>query len=143
MADTVRCQVSKLDGALRSGDVIVANSPAAGGSHLPDITVITPVFDEAAADGAPPLFYCASRGHHADVGGSTPGSMPADSTHLVEEGAVLDAFLLVKRGVFDEEGITALLNSPALAPPPADKPSTTLSGCRNMRDVLSDLRAQV
>ena len=145
MADTVRAQVEKTRAYLAAGDVIVANDPNSGGSHLPDITVITPVFPEGSVrgDGATPTFYCASRGHHSDVGGSTPGSMPADSTALVEEGAVIDAFLLVKDGVFDEEGIAELLRSPARAQPPVDKPSTVLSGCRNMSDVLSDLKAQV
>jgi len=140
MADTVRCQVEKLKGRLSVGDVIVANNPASGGSHLPDITVITPVF----AEGAPakePIFYCASRGHHADVGGSTPGSMPSDSCCLVEEGAVVDAFLLVKKGVFDEEGITELLMAPAKVP--RGENEAPLSGCRNLTDVLSDLKAQV
>ena len=78
MADTVRAQVAKLEGTLAPGDVIAANHPAAGGSHLPDITVITPVFAEgaAAAAGQRPLFYCASRGHHADVGGRRRGRCP-------------------------------------------------------------------
>ena len=145
MADTVRAQVAKLEGTLAPGDVIAANHPAAGGSHLPDITVITPVFAEgaAAAAGQRPLFYCASRGHHADVGGSTPGSMPADSTTLAEEGAVFDAFLLVKRGAFDEAGARALLAAPADAAPPVEKPHLRLAGCRNVTDVLSDLKAQV
>lgn len=145
MADTVRVQVGKLEGKLQPGDVIVANDPSGGGSHLPDITVITPVFPEGAtaSDDSKPMFYCASRGHHADVGGSTPGSMPADSTTLVEEGAVIDAFLLVKGGVFDEAGIVDILNSPAQCAPPADKPNIQLAGCRNMSDVLSDLKAQV
>ncbi|CAE8631214.1 unnamed protein product [Polarella glacialis] len=153
MADTVRAQVSKLAGRFAPGDVIVANDPTAGGSHLPDITVITPVF---AADlgvlslsgwegnnNNKPLFFCASRGHHADVGGSTPGSMPADSTSLAEEGAVINAFLLVKQGVFDEEGIIDLLNEPARRQAPSDKPGMKLAACRNMTDVVSDLKAQV
>mmetsp|Transcript_13778 Transcript_13778/g.55127 ORF Transcript_13778/g.55127 Transcript_13778/m.55127 type:complete len:1289 (-) Transcript_13778:609-4475(-) len=152
MAETVRAMRRKFDGALRPGDVVVANDPNAGGSHLPDITVVTPVFsddspDDAAADddtGArTPRFFCASRGHHADVGGSTPGSMPADSTTLVEEGAVIDGFLLVDRGVFDEAGIIDVLSAPAQAVPPRDKPDVTLAACRNMADSLSDLKAQV
>lgn len=142
MADTVRAQLDRFSGQLADGDVIVANAPTAGGSHLPDITVITPVFPEG-GDGKHPLFYCASRGHHADIGGSTPGSMPADSTTLAEEGAVIDGFLLVKRGVFDEHGICELLDSPARQPPPPGKPDVRLSGCRNVDDVLSDLKAQV
>eukprot|EP00929_Paragymnodinium_shiwhaense_P061341 TRINITY_DN30628_c0_g1_i1.p1 TRINITY_DN30628_c0_g1~~TRINITY_DN30628_c0_g1_i1.p1 ORF type:complete len:1327 (-),score=229.11 TRINITY_DN30628_c0_g1_i1:244-4224(-) len=140
MADTVRCQVKKFQGQLKSGDVIVANHPASGGSHLPDITVITPVFAEP-VDGRGPLFYCASRGHHADIGGSTPGSMPSDSRSLLEEGAVIDGFLLVKKGVFDDAGITELLMAPAKVP--RGKLEAPLSGCRNLVDVVSDLKAQV
>jgi len=95
---------------LQPGDVLVSNHPAAGGSHLPDITVITPVFRE----GFPaPLFWVASRGHHADIGGITPGSMPPNSTSLSQEGAAIVSFTLVRDGRFDEEGITAILTSPA------------------------------
>jgi 5-oxoprolinase (ATP-hydrolysing) len=114
------------------GDVIVANHPAAGGSHLPDITVITAVF---ASDVARPVFYVASRGHHADIGGIYPGSMPPFSKLLVEEGAAIESFKLVSRGVFNEAGITRLLMLPALQP--------GCSGARNLADNLSDLRAQV
>ncbi|KAJ8602878.1 hypothetical protein CTAYLR_009942 [Chrysophaeum taylorii] len=139
MSETVKAQLAKTK--MGPGDVLVANDPNAGGSHLPDITVITPVF--FFSDDTSPAFFCASRGHHADVGGSTPGSMPADSTTLDEEGAVIDAFKLVKNGVFDEAGILALLASPASKPPPPDKPHLVLSGCRNAADVVSDLKAQV
>ena len=88
------------------------NHPRAGGSHLPDITVVTPVFRDGVGRRAP-VFYCASRGHHADVGGSTPGSMPADSTTLAEEKArCIEAFLFVRAGVYDEEGAIALFERP-------------------------------
>ena len=115
----------------------VSNHPQlAGGSHLPDITVITPVF-ASAEPGAPPQFFVASRGHHADIGGVSPGSMPPRSTSLAEEGAAIVAFKLVRRGAFDEAGITELLQAPG---------HSGLPGCvgtRNLSDNLSDLKAQV
>jgi len=84
------------DEPLRDGDVLASNHPQlAGGSHLPDITVITPVFNDGAIE-----FFVASRGHHADVGGTTPGSMPPNSHCLAEEGAAIVAFKLVRGGVF-------------------------------------------
>ncbi|NXK01089.1 OPLA oxoprolinase, partial [Corythaixoides concolor] len=94
-------QIRSLGEDLREGDVILSNHPCAGGSHLPDLTVITPVF----WPGVPkPVFFVASRGHHADIGGITPGSMPPHSKALREEGAVFVSFKLVKDGVFQEEG---------------------------------------
>jgi 5-oxoprolinase (ATP-hydrolysing) len=90
---------------LRPGDVVATNDPAHGGSHLPDVTAVTPVFCGAAT----PAFFVASRGHHADIGGLTPGSMPADSTTLEEEGVVLRAFLAVREGRFEEERLRAEL----------------------------------
>ena len=91
---------SAVDGGLEEGDVLVSNHPQlAGGSHLPDITVMTPVFH-----GGRVVFFVASRGHHADVGGITPGSMPPNSKTLAEEGAAIIAFKLVHKGVFQERG---------------------------------------
>lgn len=84
------------DEGLAKGDVLVANHPQlAGGSHLPDITVITPVFDAGRI-----VFFVASRGHHADVGGITPGSMPPNSHLLAEEGAAILSLKIVKNGKF-------------------------------------------
>ena len=84
------------DEGLQEGDTLVTNHPvAAGGSHLPDITVVTPVFQEGQI-----IFFVASRGHHADVGGISPGSMPPNSRRLVEEGAMIKTFKLVKQGTF-------------------------------------------
>ncbi len=81
---------------LRDGDVLASNHPQlAGGSHLPDITVITPVFNSGRVE-----FFVASRGHHADVGGITPGSMPPNSRRLVEEGAAILSFKLVRGAKF-------------------------------------------
>src|SRR3954452_22855885 len=91
---------------MRPGDSYVLNAPYNGGTHLPDITVVTPVFS---ANGEALLFYVASRGHHADVGGITPGSMPPDNRSVEQEGVLLDALPLVREGRFLEPEITALL----------------------------------
>lgn len=107
------------------GDVYVTNDPALGGSHLPDVTVVTPVFD-----GARRLFFVASRGHHADIGGITPGSMPPFSTSLAEEGVVFRADRLVHAGHFDEAALLAHLRA---GPHPA----------RNPHENVADLLAQV
>jgi len=116
--------------------VIVSNHPSAGGSHLPDITVITPVYDQGK-----PVFYVASRGHHADIGGISPGSMPPFSHTLLEEGACIKSFKLVVGGVFQEEGITELLQAPGKQPRQAHE--LPCSGTRNLRDNISDLKAQI
>uniref|UniRef100_A0A663DXR9 5-oxoprolinase, ATP-hydrolysing n=1 Tax=Aquila chrysaetos chrysaetos TaxID=223781 RepID=A0A663DXR9_AQUCH len=132
MQETVQFQIRNLGEDLREGDVILSNHPCAGGSHLPDLTVITPVF----WPGIPkPVFFVASRGHHADIGGITPGSMPPHSKALREEGAVFVSFKLVKDGVFQEEAVTEALMAPGRVP--------GCSGTRNLQDNLSDLRAQV
>jgi 5-oxoprolinase (ATP-hydrolysing) len=112
---------------LRPGDVYILNNPYAGGTHLPDVTVITPVFDEA---GERILFYVGSRGHHADIGGMTPGSMPPDSGTIDEEGVLLTDFQLVEGGVFREEALREKLASAAW---PA----------RNPDQNIADLRAQI
>jgi 5-oxoprolinase (ATP-hydrolysing) len=124
MGDSVRAALSVQP---KPGDVIVLNNPYRGGTHLPDITVVMPVFDE---DGRHILFNIAARGHHADVGGSTPGSMPSNSKSLVEEGVLIDNFLLVSNGGFRETELRALLAS---GPYPA----------RNPDQNVGDIRAQV
>jgi len=93
---------------MKPGDVYVLNAPYNGGTHLPDVTVVTPVFDEA---GKSILFYVASRGHHADIGGTTPGSMPPDSRTVEEEGVLIDNFKLVDQGRFLEAELRQLLAS--------------------------------
>jgi 5-oxoprolinase (ATP-hydrolysing) len=108
------------------GSVYVTNDPAAGGSHLPDITVISPVHDEAGAL----RFFVASRGHHADVGGIAPGSMPPFARTLAEEGVVLRALSVVQDGRFDREGVLAALTA---GPWPARRPEEN----------LADLEAQI
>ncbi|MFO1301779.1 MAG: hydantoinase B/oxoprolinase family protein [Burkholderiaceae bacterium] len=112
---------------LEPGDVYVLNDPYAGGTHLPDVTVITPVFDAA---GREILFYVGSRGHHADIGGTTPGSMPPGSAHIEEEGVLLTDFPLVRAGRLREAGLREALAS-------ARYPA------RNPDQNLADLRAQV
>ena len=122
-----------LEGNLFDGDVILANHPKAGGSHLPDLTVITPVFYRGADA---PVFFVANRGHHADIGGITPGSMPPHSKHLYEEGASFKSFKIVARGEFQEEALTkALLEDPAEFP--------GCSGTRCLQENISDLKAQI
>ena len=113
---------------IRRGDAYVLNAPYAGGTHLPDITVIAPVF--VAGDGEAPSFFVAARGHHADVGGIAPGSMPPDSTTIMDEGVLIEDFLLVDQGQFREAEIGALLSS---GPHPA----------RNVDQNLGDLASQV
>ena len=116
---------------MRPGDVYVLNAPYNGGTHLPDVTVITPVFAEDDRAGhEPPLFYVASRGHHADIGGITPGSMPPDSRTVEEEGVLIDDFLLVDAGHFREAETIALLQS-------AKYPA------RNPTQNIADLKAQI
>ncbi|KAG8431578.1 hypothetical protein GDO86_018122 [Hymenochirus boettgeri] len=132
MQETVQFQIRNLRDNLIEGDVILSNHPSAGGSHLPDLTVITPVFRTEASC---PVFFVASRGHHADIGGITPGSMPPHSKSLQEEGAVFTSFKLVRGGEFQEEAVTGALMEPGLIP--------GSSGTRNLQDNLSDLRAQV
>ncbi|GIY74388.1 5-oxoprolinase [Caerostris darwini] len=132
MQEAVQFQLKYLGDNIHDGDVILSNHPCAGGSHLPDLTVITPVFY---VGDSKPVFFVACRGHHADIGGLTPGSMPPHSTSLLQEGATFVSFKLVKDGVFQEEEIIELLKAPANLP--------GCSGTRNLSDNLSDLRSQV
>jgi len=136
MSDSVREQV-RLQGAdLREGDVLVTNDPHHGGSHLPDITVVTPVME-----GRQPLFFVASRGHHAEIGGISPGSMPPFSRTLAEEGACITSFKLVAGGTFQEAGMVELLSAPGRLPRRPGEPA--IAGSRRIEDNLSDLKAQV
>lgn len=116
MGESVKAVLRDRGASLKPGDVMALNNPANGGTHLPDITVITPVFDE---DGKDLRFFVACRGHHADVGGITPGSTPPSSRTLEEEGVVIDDFLLVDGGRFREAEFRALLGGaryPARSP---------------------------
>lgn len=135
MSEAVRQQVLLQGDSLQEGDVLVTNHPIAGGSHLPDITVITPVWKEGK-----PIFFVASRGHHSDIGGISPGSMPPFSRTLDEEGACIKTFKLVGNGKFNEVGISDLLTKPAIA---LGSSGQTISGTRQLADNLSDLKAQI
>jgi len=127
MSESIRTVIRERSGAISPGDVFVLNAPYNGGTHLPDITVVTPVFDDAEAR---IIFFVASRGHHADVGGITPGSMPPDSQTVEEEGVLIDNFVLVDRGRFCEREIHDLLSS-------GRYPS------RNPEQNIADLKAQI
>jgi 5-oxoprolinase (ATP-hydrolysing) len=96
MGESVQEILRRRGPSMQRGDVFVLNAPYAGGTHLPDVTVVMPVF---ITDHLRPTFFVAARGHHADIGGSTPGSMPADSKHIEEEGVLLDNVQLVANGV--------------------------------------------
>ena len=127
MGESVKTVLASRGATLRPGDVVALNNPFNGGTHLPDITVITPVFD---AEGSEIRFFVGSRGHHADVGGTTPGSTPPDSHTLEEEGVVIDNFLLVAAGEFQEAAFRALLSG---ARYPARSPDVN----------VADIKAQV
>ncbi|KAK1082865.1 hypothetical protein LTR33_003633 [Friedmanniomyces endolithicus] len=132
MSTCVQKQAAIWKGKLRKGDVLVSNHPMFGGTHLPDITVITPAFTE----GGEIVFYVASRAHHADIGGILPGSMPPHSRELFQEGARIETEKLVSEGKFNEERITELLlHEPAKF--------AGCSGTRCLADNLNDLKAQV
>ena len=126
MSESIRTVITQ-NPAMLAGDVFVLNNPYNGGTHLPDVTVVRPVFD---ASGTERIFYVASRGHHADIGGCVPGSAPADSTTIDEEGLVLDNLQIVAEGRFLEEKVREVLAS---GPWPA----------RNPDQNIADLRAQV
>ncbi|KIK64089.1 hypothetical protein GYMLUDRAFT_40325 [Collybiopsis luxurians FD-317 M1] len=131
MSAAVRFQVDLLGDEIQEGDVLLSNHPDAGGSHLPDMTVMTPAFHEGKI-----VFWTASRAHHADIGGIRAGSMPPFSKTIEQEGAQILSFKLVKGGQFDEEGITDLMyHQPAKYP--------GCSGTRTLSDNISDLKAQV
>jgi 5-oxoprolinase (ATP-hydrolysing) len=127
MGESIKTVIRENAGKMQPGDVFVLNDPYHGGTHLPDITVITPVY---IADEATPTFYVGSRGHHADVGGTTPGSMPPFSTRIEEEGVQINNVKLVERGVLREAEMIALLES-------GEYPS------RNPQQNMADLRAQI
>ncbi|KAF4904044.1 hypotheticall protein [Colletotrichum fructicola] len=131
MQFAVRYQHNLWNGKLKDGDVLVSNHPSCGGTHLPDITVITPVFD-----GEEIAFYVASRGHHADIGGILPGSMPPTSSALWQEGAAIESTKLVSEGRFNEDEVRRLL---------LEEPAQYdgCSGTRRLQDNLSDLKAQI
>ncbi len=127
MDRSVETVIALNEGNIRPGDVFALNAPYNGGTHLPDITVVTPVFDD---DGRDILFYVASRGHHADVGGTAPGSMTPLATTVDEEGVLIDNFLIVDKGRFRETELIELLT---------DHPYPV----RNVHQNVADLKAQI
>src|SRR3989344_5869911 len=131
MGESIKTVIRENAGKMRPGDVYMLNDPYHGGTHLPDVTVITPVY---VAEGKEPTFYVGSRGHHADIGGTTPGSMPPFSTRIDEEGVQINNVKLVDRGIFLEEEVRSLLTTGG---------GTTPYPSRNPQQNLADLRAQI
>jgi 5-oxoprolinase (ATP-hydrolysing) len=127
MGESVKTVIRLNASSMKPGNVYVLNAPYNGGTHLPDVTVITPVFDAA---GKEILFYVGSRGHHADIGGITPGSMPPGSKLVEEEGVLIDNFLLVEEGRFRERETITLLTSGKYP-------------VRNVQQNIGDLQAQI
>lgn len=132
MSTCIMAQAKMWKGKLKPGSVLFTNHPDVGGTHLPDITVITPAF----SDEGDILFYVASRAHHADIGGILPGSVPPNSKELYEEGAAIYSEFLVKDGIFQEDLVYDLFVTK-----PAQYPGC--SGARRISDNISDLKAQV
>ncbi|MFC4495671.1 hydantoinase B/oxoprolinase family protein [Streptomyces ovatisporus] len=134
MGTTVKEVIRRRAGTMKPGDAYAVNDPYNGGTHLPDVTVVTPAFEESDSHADPAdariLFFVASRGHHAEIGGLTPGSMPATSREIHEEGVLFDNWLLVENGRLREEETLRLLTE---APYPSRNPTTN----------LADLRAQI
>ena len=127
MGESVTAIIAAREGTMNDGDVFMINDPSAGGTHLPDITIVTPVFLNA---GSHPTFYVASRGHHADIGGTTPGSMPPNSVTLEDEGVCFTNFHLVKDGAFQTTAVQKRLSEHRY---PARSPEQN----------IADLKAQV
>src|SRR6266571_2723441 len=127
MGESIKVVMERNRARMKPGDVYVLNDPYHGGTHLPDVTVVTPVFG---SHGDEILFFVASRGHHAEIGGITPGSMPALSTRIEEEGVLIDNWLLAEHGALRDEETVSLLAS---APHPSRNPAAN----------LADLRAQI
>ncbi len=129
MDKSVETVIAQNKGRIRPGDVFALNAPYNGGTHLPDITVVTPVFD---SDDSSILFYVASRGHHADVGGTAPGSMTPLATSVDEEGVLFDNVLLVDQGEFCEAAITSVLT---------DHPYPVRNITQNIADIQASIAA--
>lgn len=133
MGEAIKKQIQIHGNTLNQGDVLLSNHPAAGGSHLPDLTVITPVWHNKKI-----VFYVASRGHHADIGGITPGSMPPFSKTLAEEGAAITSLKVVSKAEFQEELIIAALTNFA---DPTHKPP--IAAARHIADNIADIKSQI
>ena len=153
MGESIKTVIRENAGKMEPGNVYVLNDPYHGGTHLPDITVITPVYLGASTE---PTFYVGSRGHHADIGGTTPGSMPPFSTRIEEEGVQINNVLLVERGVLRETEMVAILSGRAVAGPPQDGKAPSGGSAahavasvgakypsRNPQQNMADLKAQI
>lgn len=127
MSESVDVVAKEFAGKIEPGDLYVLNSPYKGGAHLPDVTVVMPLFDQ---EGESILFYTAARGHQADIGGTTPGSLPPDSRHIDEEGALIEPMRLVHKDVFAHEELLRIL-------------TTARYPARNPHQNIADLQAQV
>ena len=135
MGESIKTVIRDNAGNMRPGDVFVLNDPYHGGTHLPDVTVITPVYlDAVSVRTQSPSFYVGSRGHHADIGGTTPGSMPPFSTTIDEEGVQIVNFKLVDQGVLQEEKMLTLLRTGG---------GTTTYPSRNPAQNMADMKAQI
>ena len=126
MTDTVKSVINEHKNTLKSGDIYISNNPYKGGSHLPDVTVICPVFSE----GNKLLFFTATRGHHADIGGEIPGSLPPVALHINEEGVLIDNFLAVRDGQLKEKELINILCNHKYP-------------VRNIKERIYDLKAQI
>ena len=133
MSHAVRAQIEDPLIELCPGDTILSNHPARGGSHLPDITLITPVWLDGGI-----VAYVANRGHHADIGGLTPGSMPPFSAFLAEEGCAIRSLKIVTRGRFREQHLRKMLATPGI-----DRHGEPVPGSRHIEDNISDIQAQI
>ncbi|RDW77634.1 hypothetical protein BP6252_05687 [Coleophoma cylindrospora] len=131
MSRAVKIAIKHWEGNLKPGDVIATNHPVAGGTHLPDITLISPVFDKDSI-----LFWVAARAHHAEIGGIAAGSMPSDSTELFQEGVAFEQWKLVSEGKFDDAGVQH-----HFIDVPGSYPGCSPSRC--VRDNIADLKAQI
>lgn len=126
MSGTVKAVLEDTGDTMKEGDIYLTNNPYRGGSHLPDLTVICPVFSK----GGDLIFFTASRGHHSDIGGKTPGSMPPSASHVHEEGILMDSLLIVRDGVFREQMLREVL-------------SAVKHPARNISERIADIRAQI
>ncbi|CAG9954641.1 unnamed protein product, partial [Clonostachys rosea f. rosea IK726] len=133
MSRAVKIAMKHWEGNLSPGDVIATNHPAAGGTHLPDITLISPVFDKS---GQHIDFFVAARAHHAEIGGIAPGSMPSDSVELYQEGVAFEQWKIISKGKFDDEGVQH-----HFVDVPGSYPGCSPS--RRVHDNIADLKAQI
>jgi 5-oxoprolinase (ATP-hydrolysing) len=130
MQEVVKHQIQYLGDNWKKGEVILCNHPMAGGSHLPDLTVITPVYHNDKV-----IFFVGNRGHHSDIGGLTPGSMPPFSKNLDEEGAAIYSFKLIENGFFKEKELIEIFTTELI--------KKGVNPTRNLKDNISDLKAQI